>query len=114
MLSKKTALSDSAQAWLRSDKTCGFFKFKPQAELAALWQEHGDLDSMFCDRDMMLPIAREELEANEDAWLNRGEFDEYDTSNFFIRITQMQRSKNCGARVRMGSATNGGQICGGP
>ena len=33
---------------------------------------------------MMLPITREELEANEDAWLNSGESDEYDSSSFFI------------------------------
>jgi len=47
--------------------------FKPQDELEALWEEYGDKDNMFWRSRYCLPITREELEANEDAWLNSGE-----------------------------------------
>jgi hypothetical protein len=40
-LNKNLALDPDAQAWLRS-KPCGFFEFKPEKELLALWQEHGE------------------------------------------------------------------------
>ena len=33
---------------------------------------------------MRLPITRGELEANEDAWLNSGESDEYGSCSYFI------------------------------
>jgi len=39
---------------------------------------------MFWRREMMLPITREELEANEEAWLDSGESDEYGSCSYFI------------------------------
>jgi hypothetical protein len=38
---KRQALDADAQAWLRC-LPCGFYEFKPESELAALWGEHGD------------------------------------------------------------------------
>jgi|SRR5882757_6499053 len=46
-LNRRQALSANAQAWLRGDPSCDFFKFKPQEELAALWAEYGDIENMF-------------------------------------------------------------------
>jgi hypothetical protein len=40
-LNKNLSLDSDAQAWLRN-KPCGFFEFKPKAELLALWHEHSD------------------------------------------------------------------------
>ncbi len=82
-LSRRQALDSNAQAWLRGEP-CGFFMFKPQDELEALWEEYGDKDNMFWRSRYCLPITREELEANEDAWLNSGESDEYGSCSYFI------------------------------
>jgi hypothetical protein len=79
---RASTLDSNAQAWLRGEP-CGFFKFKSQDELEALWNAYGDADSMFWRRGMMLPITREELEANEDAWINSGAADEYGASSYF-------------------------------
>jgi hypothetical protein len=41
-VSKRRAdLEDGAEQWLRGEP-CGFFKFKRQEDLSALWAEHGD------------------------------------------------------------------------
>jgi len=84
-LSKKTALSQTAQSWLAGKKS-GFFQFKRDDELGALWRDYGDGDNMFWRREMMLPITREELEANEEAWLDSGESDEYGSCSYFIHL----------------------------
>jgi hypothetical protein len=75
-LNKRQALSSNTQAWLRGDESCGFFKFKPVAELEALFEEHGDHDAMFYRGGMLRPITVEKLEAFEDSWLDSGESDE--------------------------------------
>jgi hypothetical protein len=79
----KEQISEQATAWLEG-KPSGFFQFKPNDELQALWDSHGDTDSMFWCRDMSLPITLEDLEANEDAWLNSGDDDEYGFKSFFV------------------------------
>jgi hypothetical protein len=66
---KRQALTKAARDWL-DGKPCGFFKFKSQDELAALWAEHGDEDNMFWRSRYCLPITSEELEAREESWLN--------------------------------------------
>ena len=58
--------------------------FKPEEALEASWNEHGDTDKMFWRSRYCLPITRAELEANEDAWLNSDELDEYGSCSFFI------------------------------
>jgi hypothetical protein len=78
-----TTLDSDAQKWLEG-QPCGFFKFKHDDELAALFEEHGDTDSMFWRRDMSLPITLEKLEAFEDAWLESGEDDKYGFNSYFI------------------------------
>lgn len=58
-LSRRTALSSAAQAWLRGEP-CGFFKFKPQDELAALWADYGDHENMIWESRYCLPAKLEE------------------------------------------------------
>jgi len=41
----------------KADEPCGFFMFKHQDELAALWDLYGDQDNFYWDRSMRLPIA---------------------------------------------------------
>lgn len=53
-LNKRQALSLSAQAWLRGEP-CGFFAFKHDDELEALWNEHGDKVAMSWQRGMLRP-----------------------------------------------------------
>ena len=50
----RQGLSVDARAWL-DGKPCGFFEFKPDDELEALWLEHGDDSKMFWRRDMACP-----------------------------------------------------------
>jgi hypothetical protein len=76
-LNKRRALSANVQAWLNGDKSCGFFQFKPQAELEALWTTYGDHDGMFWRSRYDLPITHEELAEHEEAWLASGEDDGY-------------------------------------
>jgi hypothetical protein len=38
---RRVDLEDGAERWLR-DEPCGFFKFKTDEDLRALWAEHGD------------------------------------------------------------------------
>lgn len=52
-------LSSNAQAWLRGDASCGFFKWKPQGELAVLWAEYGDHENMFWENRYCLPARRD-------------------------------------------------------
>jgi hypothetical protein len=78
-----TTLDSDAQKWLEG-QPCGFFKFKHDDELAALFEEHGDTDSMFWRRGMSLPITLEDLESREAAWLGSGDNDEYGFNSYFI------------------------------
>jgi hypothetical protein len=55
-LSRRASLDFNALAWLNGEP-CGFFEFKHDDELAAIWQEHGDENTMFWRRDMSLPIT---------------------------------------------------------
>jgi hypothetical protein len=64
--------------------SAGFFQFKSQDELSALWAEHGDSNSMFWRSRYCLPITVEELGEHEEAWLNSGESDEYGSRSYFI------------------------------
>lgn len=59
-------------------------QFKPDEELAALFEEHGDTDSMWWCRDLARPITLETLEAFEDGWLSSGESDECGMRSYFI------------------------------
>jgi hypothetical protein len=79
-ISRRAALDSDALAWLRGDKSCGLYQFKPQDDLEAVWSEYGDADSMFWRRDMRKPITLEILEAFEDAWL----CNDKDGMSFFI------------------------------
>ena len=79
---RRAALGSDAQGWLRADK-CGFLRFKHDDELEALFEAHGD-GSTFWRRGMMLPVTLEELEPNEEAWLNSGDTSDYDAHSFFI------------------------------
>src|ERR1700687_6172945 len=84
-ITRRASLDSNAQAWL--DGRCresGFYQFKPDAELEALWAEHGDTDTMFWRRDMSLPITLEDLEARVEAWLDAGEDDKYGFSSYFV------------------------------
>jgi hypothetical protein len=38
---RRELIDEDAEAWLRGEP-CGFFEFKPAAELAALWAEHAE------------------------------------------------------------------------
>jgi hypothetical protein len=67
---RASTLDSNAQAWLRGDKSCGLFKFKPQGEFEELWSAYGDDANMFWRSRYCLPITREELEAREGSWLN--------------------------------------------
>lgn len=58
-LNKRQALSANAQAWLRGDAACGFFRFKSQEELAALWEEYGDKENMVWSHRYSLPMKRQ-------------------------------------------------------
>jgi hypothetical protein len=69
-LNMRQALTSDARAWL-DGKQCGFFQFKSQDELSALWAEHGDSNSMFWRSRYCLPITVEELGELEEAWLKR-------------------------------------------
>jgi hypothetical protein len=82
-LSRRAALSSDAQAWLDGEK-CGFFQFKPDDELEAVWLEYGDHDTMHWCRDMPRPITLEELEESEDEWLASADSDEYGKRSYFI------------------------------
>jgi hypothetical protein len=88
---RRDALTAEAQAWVRGDKSCGFYQFKHDDELEAVWLEYGDTETMFWRRDMSLPITLEDLEENEDAleenedaWLGSGEDDKYGGYSFFV------------------------------
>jgi hypothetical protein len=61
-LNRRQALSANAQAWLRGDPSCGFFKWKPQDELAALWRDYGDHENMFWESRYCLPAMREPVD----------------------------------------------------
>lgn len=82
-LSRRSALDSDAQAWLQGEKS-GFFEFKPREELATLWEEYGDTSAMFYRCGMTHPISREQLTANENAWLASGADDEYGANSYFI------------------------------
>ena len=82
-LNKRAAVSEAARLWL-DGQPCGFFKFKHQDELASLFEDHGDSESMYWHRGMSLPITREDLESREDAWLNSGEDDPYGSNSYFV------------------------------
>jgi hypothetical protein len=53
-LNKRQLLSLTAQAWLRGEP-CGFFAFKHDDELEALWNGHGDKVAMYWKRGMLHP-----------------------------------------------------------
>jgi hypothetical protein len=76
-------LSSNAQAWL-AGRPSGFFQFKHDDVLEALFEGHGDPENFFWRRDMRRPITLEDLEANEDAWLGSGDDDEYGRNSYFI------------------------------
>jgi hypothetical protein len=80
---KTATLPSDARAWLAGDKSCGFYQFKPDDELADLWNAYGS-DSMFWRRDMSLPITLEDLEERENAWLGTGKGSEYGGESFFV------------------------------
>jgi hypothetical protein len=80
---RRDALTANAQSWLRGEP-CGFYQFKHDDELEAVWREYGDGDSMFWRRDMGLPITLEDLESREESWLASGEGDKYGGESYFI------------------------------
>jgi hypothetical protein len=80
----RQGLSSDARAWLDGHRNTGFFQFKPDAELQALWDNNGDADEMFWRRGMARPITLEDLKVSEDEWLNAGVDDEYGGKSFFI------------------------------
>jgi vacuolar-type H+-ATPase subunit C/Vma6 len=66
---------------------------------------------MFSNRGMMLPLTREELEANEDAWLESGESDQYGACSFFIHKHYTDDEKQALFSERATNrAITGGQI----
>lgn len=69
-MSKRSALDEPARLWLDGDERCGFYKFRTQEQLAAVWRDHGEEEKMFWRSRYHLPIPREELEAHEDDWLD--------------------------------------------
>jgi hypothetical protein len=52
-------LSDDAEAWLRGEKTKGFFQFKPWDELQTIWDRYGDHDAFVWQPPMYRPVARQ-------------------------------------------------------
>ena len=81
---KRTALDSDAQKWLRGDE-CGFFQFKHNDDLEALWLEYGDDSKMFWRHGMdSMPITLETLTRYENAWLGTGPGSEYGVSAFFV------------------------------
>lgn len=83
-LNKRQALDSEAQAWLRGEKSSGFFEFKHADDLQAVWLEYGDDSKMFWRRDMSCPITLEDLEERENAWLGTGKGSEYGGESFFV------------------------------
>jgi len=81
-LTRRSALDESAQAWLRGEKS-GFFEFKPTDELEALWNEYVD-ENMFWGPGMPRPISRQALAACEDSWVHSGTDDQYGANSYFI------------------------------
>jgi hypothetical protein len=79
----RQGLSSDARLWL-DGKPCGFFEFKPDDELQALWDANGDESKMFWRRGVSLPITLDDLESREDAWLGSALNDEYGMNSFFI------------------------------
>src|SRR5258706_16198515 len=89
-------LADHDAAWHEGAKVCSDLirdvvarlrdspEWRLEVELEALWEAYCDKDNMFWRSRYCLPITREELEAMEDAWLNSGESDEYDSCSYFI------------------------------
>jgi hypothetical protein len=92
-INKRQALDDSAIAWLAGEQRKDFFQFKPVAELESLFEEFGDHEAMFYRRGMLRPITVEELEANEESWLNSGESDEYGRDSYFIHANYSDEEK---------------------
>ena len=78
----RQGLSGDARSWL-DGKPSSFFEFKDADDLLSLWLEHGD-DGTFYRCGMTHPISREQLTANENAWLASGSYDEYGANSHFI------------------------------
>ena len=79
-----TGLSSDARAWLEGSAKCGFYQFKPDDELLALWEKFGDESKMFWRPGVGLPMPIEDLEGFEDLWLNAGDSDDFGGNSFFI------------------------------
>jgi hypothetical protein len=56
---RREALCEDVGRWLRGEP-CGFFEFKDDAELAALWAEFGDPNVAVWDEGARKPRARKE------------------------------------------------------
>jgi hypothetical protein len=81
---RRQSLDESAISCLAGEKRNDFFRFKPVAELEALFEEYDNHNAMFYRRGMLRPITLETLEAFGDAWLNSGDDDEYGAASYFI------------------------------
>lgn len=53
---RRDALSEEAEKWLRGEK-CGFFQFKPIAELREVWDAYGDPNVATLDGAARMPVA---------------------------------------------------------
>ena len=82
-LTRRAGLDSNAQKWLRGDE-CGFYQFKHNDDLEAVWLEYGDDSKMFWRRDVSIPITLESLKRRENAWLGTGPGSEYGGEAFFV------------------------------
>jgi hypothetical protein len=80
----RQGLGEDARLWLDGERNCSFFRFKPADELQALWNAHGNSETMFWRRGSGLPITLEKLEGLEDSWLGSAVDDDYGGASFFI------------------------------
>ena len=54
-LARREALNPDEEAWLRGDRDCGFVEFRPDEELQALFDSHGDHDALHWEPSMRFP-----------------------------------------------------------
>jgi hypothetical protein len=48
-------ISEHEAAWIRGDRNCGFVSFKRDEDLLALWERHGDSETMYWEAGMKYP-----------------------------------------------------------
>ena len=54
---RRAALSENAEKWLRGEP-CGFFQFKDEDTLRAIWDEYGDPQVAYWDKAAKKPRGK--------------------------------------------------------